>query len=858
MQTSLLRILTAFVLLNASTYADDAYEPNDTQSTAKSISNGHYNLVAQNEDWFKLKLRTGSVTLTMSPQLTNLTMILYYPNGLGGVAAVNALSGSSTETIHFTVTIPGTYTLLIRPEQGADSYTLDIGSQTDTVWETALNFGPIRNASIGLYDIDNDGKDEIFVGTSKALDASFNEIRPAGLICLEDDGTVKWTRSFPAVTGVDNQTGLQYNTTSVTTAPFFSDIDNDGKMEIIIGVGGETYGEVPGAIGQPGDKGGIYALEDDGSIKWYHQTHDDIGGGSNEGDGRPDGVYGSPIVYDIDNDEEREVIFNAWDRRTWILNAKDGSVKKEINLLDTVWSTPTIADINNDNNYEILVNSDISRNTTVGTAQTGGIFHVISGNGSQNTVGFNESIAKPSYINLRGKFEPQVLWSSPTVGDLDKDGFLEIAYGTGNFFADDRGDYIRVWNHDGTPKFKLPTIGRPLATPLMVDINNDGNLEIVAATLDGYVHAWDHTGNVLFTSHVDTDPIFSSPVAVDINNDGKLELIYSAINEIIILDTLGNRVNAPKSMQPQMYRGTPAIKDIDNDGVLDLISGGTNFALTLPEQTQAIVYRWSLLGSDANARVGRYQLIGSNTNIRKFVSRFYKIVLGRDADIVGLNDWTDKLATGTYAGADIARGFIDSVEFDKDSKDDLDYVTTLYKAFFNRDPDTAGLDGWLGQLSEGVSRDKVLDGFLYSVEFSALSKVYNIKPVKGLSASQGIEDFVQRFYQVILGREADPTGFSTWTNDLSTGKSTGADIARGFIGSQEFNETPRTNTEYVTVLYKAFFNRVPDANGLTGWVNNLNNGVSRDSVLNGFLYSKEFANLSQSYGIIAAKDIDAL
>ena len=832
--------------------ADDAYEPNDTRTSAKAIADGHYNLVAENEDWYKLTLRSGSVSLSMSPHLTNITMILYYPDGAGGIAAADPKSGTATENIHFDVIIPGTYFLMIRPEQGADTYTLDITSQSDTVWETALNFGPIRRASVGLYDIDNDGKDEIFVGTSKTLDSSFNEVKPAGLICLEDDGSIKWTRSFPATSEVDVQTGLHYQTTSVTTAPFFSNIDDDPEMEIIIGVGAETYGELPGAIGQPGDKGGIYALENDGSIKWYHQTHDDIGSGGHP-DGRPDGVYGSPIVYDIDNDGKPEVIYTAWDRRIHILNAANGQVKKEINLLDTIWSTPTIADINNDNIYEILVNADISQNASVGTAQTGGIFHVISPDGTQNMPGFNANIAKPAYTNLRGKFEPQVLWSSPVVADIDKDGFLEIAYGTGAYFADNRGDYIRVWNHDGTEKFKLPTIGKPLATPLMVDLNNDGNIEIIATTLDGYVHAWDHTGNPLFTTQVNALPIFSSPVAVDINNDGRLEIVYSAVYEIIILDASGNRINAPHSMQNYMYRGTPAIKDIDNDGTLDLISGGTNYAQTLQEQTQAIVYRWALPGSTTDARVGRYQLIGSTTEIRKFVSRFYKIVLGRDADTAGLNDWTDKLATGTYAGADIARGFIDSIEFDKESKDDLEYVTTLYKAFFNREPDTAGLDGWLSQLSQGVSREKVLDGFLYSVEFANLSKSFNIKPVKGLTATEGIEKFVQRFYQVILNRDADPTGLSTWKNDLTSGKSAGADIARGFIGSDEFKRTTRTHTEYVTILYKAFFNREPDAAGLTGWVNDLNHGASRDTILNGFLYSTEFANLSQSYGIIPVR-----
>lgn len=828
--------------------ADDAYEPNNTQDTASTLVAGTYHLSAQNDDWFKIELYSGSVTISMTPASGDINMILYNSNNQIVASNFNA----NEEVINYHVITSGTYYISIKPISGAPDYTLNIATDSNVVWEKTLEFGPIRDASVALYDIDNDGKDEIFIGTSKGIDANLNEIRPAGLICLEDDGSVKWTRSFPAIAGADNQTGKIYNTTSVSSAPFFANIDDDPEMEILIGVGGDTYGDAGSlVVGQPGDKGGIYALENTGEIKWFHESLDIIGGSANRGDNRPDGVYGSPIVYDIDNDGAREVIYNSWDQHTWILNAATGIVKNKIHLYDTIWSTPAIADINNDGQEEILVTADITANTTVGT-QTGGIFHVLAHNGTQNINGFNQPVAKPQYKELRGKFEDEALWSSPVVADIDNDGFLEIIYGTGNFVKAGHGEYIRVWNHDGTPKFKLPTIGRTFATPLVADINNDGKLEIVATTLDGYVYCWDNQGNTIFETYIDANAIFSSPIAVDTNNDGKLEIIFTSGAQITIIDYQGNKLNAPLSYVTQFYKGSPAVKDIDNDGVLDLISGGCTSG-TGKATERAVIHRWKLQESNSSARVGKYQFIGTNRQIEEFVARFYQKVLHRTADTSGLHDWTEKLVTGAYGGADIARGFIFSPEFTNRNTDDLTFVTILYHAFFNRAPDQGGLDGWLAKLADGASRYDVLDGFLYSKEFANLSQNYGIKPIKEVHTNSDIKAFVERFYQEILNRTADDAGLEDWVNRLASGESTGADIARGFVFSEEFTNRNTNNTEFVKILYRAFFNREADAGGLEGWVNALNNHSSRNSVLDGFLFSDEFNTLSQSYGIVAVR-----
>ena len=114
---------------------------------------------------------------------------------------------------------------------------------------------------------------------------------------------------------------------------------------------------------------------------------------------------------------------------------------------------------------------------------------------------------------------------------------------------------------------------------------------------------------------------------------------------------------------------------------------------------------------------------------------------------------------------------------------------------------------------------------------------------------QAVEDFVTRFYQLCLNRNPDAAGLQGWTNDLLNQIQTGADVANGFIYSPEFINKNTTNDEYLTILYKAFFNRDADQAGWDVWIAELNSGKDRGYVLNGFLGSQEFINLCEDYGI---------
>ena len=238
-------------------------------------------------------------------------------------------------------------------------------------------------------------------------------------------------------------------------------------------------------------------------------------------------------------------------------------------------------------------------------------------------------------------------------------------------------------------------------------------------------------------------------------------------------------------------------------------------------------------------------------NAEAFVSRFYTEVLHRSADAEGLQYWTDKLKDGSKTGADIAYGFIFSEEYNLNAKSNEAYLKTLYKAFFNRAPDSAGFAFWINTLNHGTSKTEVLDGFLHSDEFATLSQSFGIVPAKPQNSVQG---FVERFYTEVLGRTSDREGLAYWTSQLESHALTGEDVARGFVQSQEFDNKGLNNETYVKTLYQSFFGREADEGGFYYWVNELNHGVSREDILNGFLHSQEFKNLSNSYGIIATRD----
>ena len=125
-------------------------------------------------------------------------------------------------------------------------------------------------------------------------------------------------------------------------------------------------------------------------------------------------------------------------------------------------------------------------------------------------------------------------------------------------------------------------------------------------------------------------------------------------------------------------------------------------------------------------------------------------------------------------------------------------------------------------------------------------------PLKLFAQSRSdISNFVTQFYESFLSRSPDSEGLDKWVNDLSSGSKTGAEVVYGFVFSKEFKDRKLSNADFLTVLYRTFFDREPDSNGFNYWLNLLNEGKNREYILSGFTNSTEFVNLCRKYGIEA-------
>lgn len=116
-------------------------------------------------------------------------------------------------------------------------------------------------------------------------------------------------------------------------------------------------------------------------------------------------------------------------------------------------------------------------------------------------------------------------------------------------------------------------------------------------------------------------------------------------------------------------------------------------------------------------------------------------------------------------------------------------------------------------------------------------------------SDDAVAAFVERLYEYVLGRKADPEGLEYWTARLKDGNSTGAEVVYGFVFSDEFICKNTVDGAYVDILYNTCLNRGADAEGRAYWISVLNKGFSRLYVLRGFIESEEFSGICDSYGI---------
>lgn len=243
-----------------------------------------------------------------------------------------------------------------------------------------------------------------------------------------------------------------------------------------------------------------------------------------------------------------------------------------------------------------------------------------------------------------------------------------------------------------------------------------------------------------------------------------------------------------------------------------------------------------------------------NLRVTQFVSRCYKEILNRKADVNGLNNWTGQLLNKTIGGGQVVAGFVSSPEFINRKLSTEDSVEMLYKVMLDRASDAQGKTNWVTRVKDGVSLKGVVNGFANSNEFKRLCRTYGIEagsvsPLENRDKNIPVTQFVARCYRYALGRTGDINGLNNWTGKLISKSVSPASAVRGFVFSDECKELELTNAEFVTMLYNLCFGRAPDTTGYNNWMSRIAKGMTREQVVKGFTSSAEFTKMVKSYGL---------
>ena len=192
----------------------------------------------------------------------------------------------------------------------------------------------------------------------------------------------------------------------------------------------------------------------------------------------------------------------------------------------------------------------------------------------------------------------------------------------------------------------------------------------------------------------------------------------------------------------------------------DMIEHVNKNANSIQETIYNIADNWGYNLSDVSNNIwqpGFNGLINVGNNIYSEIQELYKLneqMYKVAADIgdlgIGLNGMETTISDETTANA---------------------FVEQLYRGMLGREADSAGLESWVKQLTNGATVKDIVDGFLKSDEYVA----------KNRNAQQIISDL----YSGLLGRTADAEGYNKWLTDYNNGANI-EEIMSEFLKSDEF------------------------------------------------------------------------
>lgn len=451
-----------------------------------------------------------------------------------------------------------------------DEFSLDQGIAAEYPFQSGfpvMGSGWVYSSSPSVADIDDDGKNELLIGAGSAVNG--------------------WDRNGTVLPGYPLQTNDRYINTQIAV----SDLNGDGRKEIAAGT------RTPNP---PEGQCRVFAWQDNGTLMngWPQSVAWDTQYSAS------DCWITSVVMADINGDQNQEILAsttnnaiydysgNTTPDNLYAWNANGSLVGGDWPNGHTVagfYSSIAAGDIDGDNKADILVGRD---------------HHYLNAYSGSGTVRPGWPIETYLYAN-DGNYQTDLrivyAYSAPVLADLDGKGTIEYIV-IGN--VDGPGDNVviqnsalLVLNADGTrwSGWEIPALGDgvltqvdlPQKAPAIADLNGDGLLEIVAATMDGWIRAYDIHQNVLWAFNYTQGAVLfaTEPVIGDIDGDGELETVFGTR---IPMQSGGNwdgpvglwalesdgtiTPGFPLPIPTPGMRATPTLADLDGDGNMDILA----------------------------------------------------------------------------------------------------------------------------------------------------------------------------------------------------------------------------------------------------------------------------------------------
>ncbi|MGQ9904029.1 MAG: FG-GAP repeat domain-containing protein [Anaerolineae bacterium] len=459
----------------------------------------------------------------------------------------------------------------------------------------------IMRASPAIADFNGDGMKEIVAGTYD------------GRLVVVGWSGGQWQKLWERQVAIDinaaNPPVLQ-SQSRIESPIVIADLDQNGALEIVVTAGGlPAHGINGGALVYTYLSPWQFALLGN----WPQPKLDEVGGGPTWGspNGYWDGIFSGAAVGDIDGDGDLEVVWEGEDRRIHAYH-HDGSLVAgwpfyRLNgdpLARGGISSPALGDIDGDGLLEIVVGGTSPRCSPWNGDPCGIVDYNVAPVWAIN----GDSSLVPGWP----KYLPQLVDSSPALGDLNGDDQLDVVAGTGRKqIPNNDGRAVYAWHGNGNP---LPGWPQPVemwaqGSPALADIDADGSLDVVmgCGNMDDascyQLYAWRGNGTLIAgfpMTPSTTNPVSAplstmlSPVVADIDGDGQLDILMAGHNSPGVTVVRGNGQLQPdftrnqSAPQDGLY-ASPLVADVDNDGLLETIIVGE-------ANGEAALYIWNETG----------------------------------------------------------------------------------------------------------------------------------------------------------------------------------------------------------------------------------------------------------------------